>query len=774
MKRKIWLKPTNTKKKNIEHLSKETALSPITVAILHDRGLDTAKSILEYFSDEPQYNPPNLLKDNTKASKRILSAIKNNENILIYGDYDVDGICSTSLLFRFLKEYLGATNIEYFIPERLYDGYGLNTNRLIEFVAKNTNLLISVDCGISNFEAVQAVLGKMDIIITDHHQVPDCLPESYAIVNPQQHDCQYPFKKLSGAGVAFKLCQQLWQLYNNDDTIFFEDFLELVALATVADIVPLTNENRCIVKRGLIAINSTKLPGIKALFQICGLTEQKVSATTLGFQVAPRINAVGRLGNAKIAVELLTTNNLSRALEIAEFLNQENANRQAIESKILQLAEKKLTTTPPQKSIILADAQWNVGVIGIVSSKLVDKYYLPTILFSIDKNGIAKGSGRSIHALDLYKALSSMQHLFLSFGGHHQAAGMSLRQENLPEFIELFNKYIEENLSEEDFIPNIRIDYEIEDFSELNSHLLSELELFEPCGFGNTKPKLSTSTVSVKQAWTFSDGQHLRLQFQKNSLKRPATMWKHGELVNEIKAGNIVDIAFNLTLDNRQDLSLNMLDIHPLVTLSDFRYTQQLAKPYIDQSINNSKIICTYGALDTEKPTANILSWSKQKSNVLSPINTFLLTAVPSHSDFLEIKDFIQNNKTIEEVIFSFDINSVNNAMEMLNNQEINREHMVNFFLYLKNKYQTIGQISVELISAEKAFSLYLIEKSLSILQELSLISIDKGFVILLPTNNKKDLSESKILTNLNNELEAERLFLNDLKRKTMVELLGY
>lgn len=764
MKHKIWSHSACTDKQIIKELAQQANISEVLATILFVRGIDTLEKIQSYLSSSPRYNDPKLLKDIVSASERILKAVAHQECILIYGDYDVDGICSTSLLYRFLTDYLGATNVRYFIPSRAKEGYGLNTQKLLELAAEGVNLLISVDCGISNHEAVEAVNGLMDVIITDHHQVPDKLPNAYAIVNPQQADCNYPFKTLAGVGVTFKLCQALWQIHKQDESLFFDDLLELVALATVADIVPLVDENRCIVKHGLERMQNTDILGIRELAKVSGYTEQRIMATSLGFNIAPRLNAVGRLGDANIAVRMLISKQQAEAQEIAEFLDTENVNRQSIELGILQEAEHMLKQDDLQGCIILASEAWNVGVIGVVSSKLVDKYYLPTILLSIDEQGIAKGSCRSIQALDIYKALQNMQHLLISFGGHHQAAGLSLRKENIPQFRQEFADYVQQTLSEQDYQPIIRIDCEIENFAALDEGLLSEMDRLEPCGFGNHKPRLSASKVSVERSNSFSDGQHLRLSLQKNRIKKAATMWKGGSLADFIRAGSVVDIAFNITLDNWQNINLNLLDVHRLVDFIDYRYGGYSLDDYLSMSADK-RSIAIYSQLSVDNITA-----LEYHAPIPEHISTLLLTDVPSLNEFQSLKQSIEQSNRVLTVVFLFKKQQVCSCVQSLEQQNIDREKLKRFFLQLKQQVEQSNEFVTDDLEKQPWFADFSADY-IKILLELELLAIENERFRFIPTPNKRDLNDSLIFQELATAYSRELEHLNNLKTKSMSEL---
>ena len=768
MKTKIWIAPEEYDKQRINDLSEQSGVSRTVVSILYGRGLDTAEKITDFFSQEPAYNSPLLLKDGVVAAKRILKAVNNNEKILIYGDYDVDGICSASLFYRFLTDYLGATNVEYFIPCRVKDGYGLNKNVLLDFAAQGFTLLISVDCGISNYEEVAAVNELMDVVITDHHQIPDILPKALAIVNPQQVDCMYPFKALAGVGVAFKVCQMVWQIYKNDENAYFDELLELVALATVADIVPLMGENRNIVKRGLARMQNTDIVGLQALAAISGYSEQKITSTALGFNIAPRLNAVGRLGDAKVAVKMLVTKDKAQAQEIAAFLDAQNAQRQAIEGGIFKEVENYLAQHPPKGSIVISGKGWNIGVIGIVSSKLVEKYYLPTILLGIDDCGVAKGSGRSIQALDLYKTLQSMQDLFLNFGGHHQAAGLTLAAENLPEFTKRFEQYIEDNLIESDFIPNLRIDCRLDELRDLNDKLLRELEEFEPCGFGNHRPKLVVSGVTAERVSTFSDGAHLRMQLLKKDIRRPSIMWKAGALAAELNPGSLIDVAFNLNVDNRQAISMTLLDVHPRMLFADYRYKQQFDVEEYLRNLNATPSAVLYA--QNEQPGCALTQIDRMEALTTDKDTIYIYDVLPE-SELQVLRRKLCETDHVVKIVFLFKIKAVQERLDYAQQNLISRDSFKRFFLALKQELQN----RPDGIAWSELQKLYWFadfdEVYLQVLQELGLIELREQRIYLIYNCKKCELTDSTVFVDTVNLGKRAVNYLIALKNQSMAEL---
>ena len=421
-KERIWdIKEYNSQK--ADYLAEELNISPMVTGILLERGLQDAASMRDFlYGSAAPFHDPFLLKNMQRSVERIERALAAGEQITVYGDYDVDGISASSLLYLYLKQRGG--RVATYIPQRKSEGYGLNDEALKNIAEKGTTLVIPVDCGISGLHEVANAPKSLDIIITDHHTVPEVLPPAYAIINAKQRDCGYPFKHLSGVGIAFKLCQALEQR-EPGRLPKWQELTELAALGTVADIVPLIGENRELVRRGLKAMETTKLVGLRALIKASGCPETGIASDNIGFGLAPRLNAVGRLEHAQLAVELLVTDDSVKAEKIAAELNRENTLRQEISRQIMEEAEAQLAQEKHiDTAIVLASEGWHQGVIGIVASRLVDKYHLPTILISLN-NGVAKGSCRSIPALNLYEAIDAERDLLTQYCGP-DAAGRAV------------------------------------------------------------------------------------------------------------------------------------------------------------------------------------------------------------------------------------------------------------------------------------------------------------------------------------------------------------
>ncbi len=563
-----------------KNLIEETAYKhnmPKPVAeLMLKKGISSPDDIENFFNGSlKSLRNPFEISDMEKAAERIAKAVMNHERICIYGDYDVDGITATALLYIFLMQ-CGA-NVSYYIPNRLEEGYGLNKEAVKEIAARKANLIITVDCGISAVqEVLEASIHGMDIIITDHHQPSKELPvAAYAIINPMREDDTYPNKTLAGVGVAFKTVMALRFVLKKYD--FFKqevpnirNLLDIVTLGTIADVMPLVDENRIFVRHGLELMSGENVRiGIDELKKTVEnlSASKKMKTSNIGFQLAPRINAMGRMASSEKSFKLLVTQNRSEAKQLALELDNENKYRQMIERDILQqtydLIEKN-QYAELQSGLVIASDNWHPGVIGIVASRVVDKYFKPTVILTED-NGVYKGSARSIPGFHLYDGLSSLSDILISFGGHKYAAGVKLEKKNLEEFRNRFNEVVKTSLKEEDFIPEIYIDAEI-DSKDITNEVMQWLEKLEPYGQGNKEPVFFMKKVFKYQVETFvgKNFNHLKCVFEKNGLIFEAIGYNMKEYKSLMAENDKFDILFSLvhnTWKNTKVIQLNLKDI---------------------------------------------------------------------------------------------------------------------------------------------------------------------------------------------------------------------
>ena len=469
-------------------------ISPITAQLLINRGINNPE-IAEQFLNPKLSNlhSPFLLKDLKKAVERIKEAIARKEKIMVYGDYDVDGITAVALLKNVLIK-AGANTVSY-IPNRLEEGYGLNKDAAHKAHAEGVKLLITVDCGISAYDEVNILkeLG-VDTIITDHHQIEEKIPSALAVIDPKREDDGYPYAELSGVGVAFKLAQALVGEFEQ-----VQEELDLVCLGTVSDVVPLTGENRVLVKYGLAQLVKSKRPGIRALIETAGLAGKEISPAHIGYILGPRINATGRLGSPEMSLQLLLTSSQDEARTLAKGLEVENKGRRKIESETLKEAIRKVENKVNFKNervIVLSQEGWHPGVIGIVASRLVDRFHRPTVLITT-KADTGRGSGRSIKRFHLFEAVTKCREFLEKFGGHECAVGLKLKKEKIAEFRHRLNEIAFSVLSPEDLLPAVEIDLELPLF-EITGKVIAEIERFAPFGIENPRPVFLSQGLSLK------------------------------------------------------------------------------------------------------------------------------------------------------------------------------------------------------------------------------------------------------------------------------------
>lgn len=561
--RKRW-RFKNTEIDDCARLSNELGISEVLVRILSNRGFTTLPKIKSFLNDDyANMRHPLEIPGIAEGVKVISESIKNGEKILVYGDYDVDGITATTLLTIALERLGG--KVEYYIPDRLEEGYGLNCGAIIAAGKRGIGLIITVDCGISSLkEAEMAASLGIKLVITDHHQPGSILPQAKAVINPKLAEGRPPWGELAGVGVALKLVQALAMGFSQEGS--FDDLIDLAAIGTIADIVPICGENRLIVKKGLEKINEGPRPGVDALLEVSGLGDKEIGTEQISFAVAPRINACGRLGNAQIGVYLLLAQDREQAQEMAVSLDQENKNRQSMEAQIAGEALKEIddnTNLLEDKCLILASENWHPGIIGIVASRLVEKYYRPTLIISLEK-GMAKGSARSILGFNMYQALAEVSQYLDNFGGHEMAAGFSLKEELLPFFMQKFKEYCNRILPERDMTPVIEIDSEI-GIEDINSDLVQDIKRLAPFGPCNPSPVFALRGKSLKNCKEVgAQGNHLKLSVVDGSCWLDAIAFKMGTYKSLVASWDRCDIAFIPELNNwqgRQQVQLNIKDI---------------------------------------------------------------------------------------------------------------------------------------------------------------------------------------------------------------------
>jgi single-stranded-DNA-specific exonuclease len=551
---------------HVASIKKEFNTSEIIAKVLANRGIESLKSSHNFFNpSNDQLHDPFMMKNMDIAVDRISKNIQNQKPILIFGDYDVDGTTGASLLYLGLKD-LNAI-VEYYIPHREKEGYGLSAGGIDYAQSVGADLLITCDCGINAFQPVDyANEHGIDIIITDHHIPDKKLPNAYAVLNPKQKGCEYPFKGLCGCGVAFKLISAVSEKSGIGQNVGL-NYLDLVALATSADMVPILDENRVLVHGGLDQLEESKSPGIHQLLVQTGLVGESLNVGKLVFGLAPKINAAGRMGDANRTVELLTTSDKTRAEELASILVRENKRRQLIQEDIVNDAIRLVHSQVDlenNKVVIIGSKGWHPGVVGIVASRIKDEFSRPAIVIAFDKEGIGKGSARSIPNLDLYEALSYAAKFLEGYGGHPMAAGLTVHEDKFENFKSLFLRNVNKILTNDDLIPAISIDGEMA-LTDINSRFMRFLEKLGPFGPGNMRPKFVSRNLSISgQPRLMGNGEHIRFIVSQNGRNYPAVGFKLSSHYEDLIRGVPVDIAYVVEVNQWQgqsNIQLNVRDI---------------------------------------------------------------------------------------------------------------------------------------------------------------------------------------------------------------------
>jgi single-stranded-DNA-specific exonuclease len=525
-----------------ERLSKELGISPILAGLLINRDLTDIRKIERFLScKKSSLHDPFRLKDMKKATERIKKAIRQKEKIMVYGDYDVDGITAVAILIVFLKKQ--GADVSWYLPNRLEEGYGLNLEAAKFIKAKNISLLITVDCGTTDKEEVTFLNScGIDTIIVDHHQVQkDDLPPAFCLINPLQAECDYPFKELSGAGLAYKLTCAL----SGDTEHENEEFLDLVALGTVADVVPQVDENRILTKLGLSRLSNTRRVGIKALMEVAGFYSKEVQAGHIGFIIGPRINASGRIGSPDIALRLMLSEDKAQAKELAGILNEENSFRQRLQEGILKDAVSKIegeVNFKDHKVIVVWGDDWHPGVVGIVASKIADRFYRPAIVLSI-KEDVAKGSGRSIENFHLFNAVYKCKDLLQHFGGHESACGVTISRSNIEKFRDSINRVAHNMIDATDLTPKVEVDMELP-VSSLSEELIKELNMLEPFGVGNPQPLFLSAAMKVKGAPAQMGRNGIKMWVQDKRITCEAICFNALEALGMIQDSSLIDLVY--------------------------------------------------------------------------------------------------------------------------------------------------------------------------------------------------------------------------------------
>ena len=546
-------------------IQQEFNCSLIIASVMANRNILSKEEAQKFFSPTLEsLHDPFLMQDMDKAADRLADCIKNRQNILVFGDYDVDGTTGASTLGLFINSAGG--NSEVYVPDRETEGYGLSTQGVDRAEKIGAELIITSDCGITGHDSVDYANSRdIDVIITDHHMPSPELPNAYAVLNPKRDDCSYPFKGLCGGGVTLKLAEAVAIMLEIDPELVYSH-LDLITLGTSADLVPILDENRAIVHHGLKSLKNTAKPGLHALLEVSNLLEKELTVGRLIFGVAPRINAAGRLGDANRAVALFSTDNPIEAAEIARDLDEENRNRQDIQQTIVDEALLKVNSEcdlQNENAIVLWEEGWHQGVIGIVASRIKEEFHRPTVIIAME-NGVGKGSARSIYNFDLYENFTNCAAHLDGFGGHPMAAGMTISKSNLPLFRETFINLANNALSESDLVGTLTIETEMK-LSDINGRFMEFLDKLAPFGPGNMRPQFVSRKVEIAgKPRLVGNGDHLKFRAKQNSKTFDAIAFNMGKHYSDLLSGKPFDLAFVVEENEwqgRKSIQLNIRDI---------------------------------------------------------------------------------------------------------------------------------------------------------------------------------------------------------------------
>ncbi len=561
--------PTQEQREAARTLAKEIGISPILCRLLQERGIRTADEAKNYFRPQlADLHDPFLMRDMEKAVERLNVALGRKERILVYGDYDVDGTTAVALVYKFLQQFY--SNIDYYIPDRYNEGYGVSTKGVDYAAATGVQLVIVLDCGIKAVEEIAYAREKgIDFIICDHHVPDEELPPAVAILNPKRTDSTYPYEHLSGCGVGFKF-MQAFALSNNIEIHQLTQLLDLVAVSIASDIVPILGENRILAYHGLRQLNSNPSVGLKAIIDVCGLTDREINMSDIVFKIGPRINASGRIQNGKEAVDLLIEKDFKMALAKSTLINQYNETRKDLDKSMTEEANRiveRVADLSERRSIVLFNEDWHKGVIGIVASRLTEIYYRPAVVLTRTDN-LATGSARSVSGFDVYKAIEHCRDLLENFGGHTYAAGLSMKVENVPEFTRRFEEYVTNHILPEQTSATIDIDAQL-DFRDITPKFFFDLKKFNPFGPDNHKPVFCT--LGVYDYGTSKvvgrDQEHIKLELVDNKSNNVMNGIAFGQSsqARYIKTKQSFNICYTIeeNTHKRGDIQLQIEDIKP-------------------------------------------------------------------------------------------------------------------------------------------------------------------------------------------------------------------
>ncbi|MFJ7927756.1 single-stranded-DNA-specific exonuclease RecJ [Peribacillus sp. NPDC096448] len=738
-------------------LAEELHITPLVAALLVNRGLDTIENARSFlFVKNQTFHDPFLLKDMDKAVYRIREAIQNGEKIRIFGDYDADGVTSTTVMMTALTR-LGA-DVDFYIPNRFTEGYGPNPMAFRLAAEQGVKVLITVDTGISAVDEAKlaAELG-MDYILTDHHEPGPQLPEALAIIHPKLEDSSYPFKDLAGVGVAFKLAHALLGELP-------EDLLEIAAIGTIADLVPLQGENRVIAAKGIEQLRLTRRPGLVALMKVANVQQEALNEESIGFAMAPRINAVGRLGDADPAVDLLMSESLEEAMELANEINEINKERQEMVAAMAEEAIAEVEENFPPESngvLIIGREGWNAGVVGIVASKLVERFYRPTIVLSYDREkGLAKGSARSIVGFDLFQSLSECREMLPHFGGHPMAAGMTLKIEDVQELRDRMNLIAKEQLNEEDFTPITNLDGATT-LAEVSIQTIQEMSLLAPFGVTNPKPKILIDSVQLSSVRKIGANQnHLKVQLEDDGKhKLDGVGFGLGHFVDEIAPHAEVSVIGELSINEWNNVKKPQIFVQDVSVnhwqLFDYRGKGQAEKWLADIPVQNRKIVIFSEDIYGRYP---FLQNHPDLVTIKNELDAEQLDCFEGHLVFMDMppsREYLKRaiaNKNPSRIYAH-----LSHEQDHFLSTMPTRDHFKWFYAFLAKK----GPLDVKRygddLAKYRGWSRDTVDFISKVFFELDFVTIENGLIMLTTNAKKRDLSESESYTRKKEQFELEQ-----------------
>ncbi|POG98840.1 single-stranded-DNA-specific exonuclease RecJ [Fructilactobacillus lindneri] len=756
------LKPNLAKTDQVDKLSSELGITPLVAQLLINRGYTNEDEIRHFLSpDTSDLLEPFLLHDMEKTITRIQKAIENGEQITIYGDYDADGLTSTSILYETLLE-IGA-NVNYYIPNRFKDGYGPNVNAFKKIIANGTSLIVTVDNGVSGFEAIEKANElNCDVIVTDHHELPKQLPNAYAIVHAELSP-DYPFKYLSGAGIAFKVATAL-----NDEIP--QEQLDLAAIGTVADLVSLTGENRALVQFGLNVIHLTERPGLKSLIKRAKIKLDNVSEEDIGFKIAPELNAIGRMGDANPGVELLTTTDEVAADKLAKITEKKNEQRKELVTQIMSQAEIQVqnTTNQNRKTLLIVGKDWNAGALGIVASRIKDKYNKPTIVLTEDSEGkFAKGSGRSIEGFDLFKSLSTEQELMTAFGGHEMAIGMTIPVANLAKIAAVFENAADKQKLAFDKKPTLLINYQIS-ADDITSELYDDINVLSPFGRDNEKPEFSIKPNSLSDVKAIGqDKNHLKFSLLGNRQKIAAIDFGIGNQLQEINyLSNNLKVAGTLSKNEfrgRTSLQIMVDDLAIDGRIIEDRRTSKLVQPmfseigtYVFFNPANKEKLEKYLGNDSQAILASQVTENSHYEKVF---------VVDCPKKITDLKKMLENIDTELLILYLYKKNVIKKIGMPT------RAQYAKLFKFIQLRPEVMLRKQLDKISHTLKINKNMLVFMFQVFDELGFVEIKNGVMKKVLNPLHQDLNSAQIYQKRQQELEIEKQLL-DLSHDEFIKLI--